>query len=128
MPVAARFHQLRDRVVAAVDQAFAEPIKLSFMKDGRQDDDREAIEVEAILRVGGGKEALASGKVTDNAWRSRFGASPTELHIDRAKYPAIIARSGDRVKAISRQGEPWFEVLSVEDRGEARLVLVLGEV
>jgi len=128
MPVSARFHTLRDRVVASVDQAFAEPVRLSFMKDGKQDPGRPVVEIEAILRVGGGKEVLASGKLTDNSWHSKFAGNPSELYIDRSKYPTIVLRAGDRVKALSRNGEPWFEVLTVQDRGEARLILTLGEV
>lgn len=125
--IPARFHGLRDRVLAQVDRVFAEPIRLSFMKGGAVDPGRPMVEIEAILRVGGGKETSVAGG-RDSGWRSRLNAQRGELHIDRAKYPDIVARQGDRVKALSRQGEPWFEVLAVDDRGETRLVLQLGEV
>lgn len=122
----ARFHGLRDRVLAVVDDKFAEPVKLSFMKDGIVDPARPAVEIEAVLRVGGGKEtAVEGGRSSD--WRSRIQAQRAELHIDRAKYPAIVARQGDKVKALALPGEPWFEVLAVDDRSLARLVLQMGE-
>src|SRR5690242_10158402 len=106
----ARFHALRDRTLAAVDQVFAEPVRLSFLKDGDVDQDRPMVEIEAVLRVGGGKETMVSGG-RDRDWRTKIQAGRAELHIDRAKYPEIVARQGDKVKALSRPGEPWFEVL-----------------
>lgn len=122
----ARFHAIRDRVLAVVDYTFAEPVKIAFMKNGVLDPAREAIEIEAVLRVGGGKEtAVEGGRSSD--WRSRIQAQRAELHIDRAKYPDIVARQGDKVRALARQGEPWFEVLAVDDRSLARLVLQMGE-
>lgn len=122
----ARFHALRDRTLAAVDQTFAEPVRLSFMKDGVLDPNRPAVEIEAVLRVGGGKETSVSGSQGES-WRTRIAAQRAELHVDRARYPTLVARAGDKVKARSRLGEPWFEVLVVDDRSMSRLVLQLGE-
>lgn len=123
----ARYHALRDRVLAQVDNTFAEPVRLSFMKDSVIDPDRPMVEIDAILRVGGGKETSVTGGATQS-WRTQIAAQRAELHIDRAKHSTIVAKPGDRVKALSRQGEPWFEVLAVDDRGMSRLVLQLGEV
>lgn len=121
-----RFQQIRDRTVAAVDTVFAEPVKLSFLKDGEVDPGRPAVEITAVLRVGGGKESsLAPG--TSRAWRSKLAAGKAELHIDRSRYAGPDLQSGDRVRALARRGQPWFEVLRVDDRGDTRLVLELGE-
>lgn len=121
-----RFQQIRDRTVAAVDAVFAEPVKLSFLRDGAVDPARPAAEISAVLRVGGGKESsLAPG--TSRAWRSKVAAGRAELHIDRSLYAGPAPQSGDRVRALARRGQPWFEVLRVDDRGDTRLVLELGE-
>ncbi len=124
---AARYHALRDRVVATVDHVFAEPVFLKLNKGGTLDPARPSVEIEAVLRVGGGKETAASGNRSDASWRLRITAQRAELHIDRTKYPAIEVKPGDEVCAQSRPGEPWFEVLAVDDRGMSRLVLRLGE-
>lgn len=124
--LAARFHALRDRTLGAVDQAFAEPVRLSFFKGGALDASRPAVDIEGCLRVGGGKETMVSGG-RDRDWRSRITAQRAELHIDRAKYPSLVTRQGDKVRALARPGQPWFEVLAVDDRGSSRLVLQLGE-
>ncbi|HEX5935817.1 MAG TPA: hypothetical protein VFY63_16785 [Pseudorhizobium sp.] len=122
-----RFQQIRDRTVAAVDTVFAEPIKLSFLKDSEIDPSRPAVEISAVLRVGGGKESsLAPG--TSRAWRSKLAAGKAELHIDVSRYSGPPVTSGDRVRALARRGQPWFEVLRVDDRGDTRLVLELGEI
>lgn len=123
----ARHHQLRDRTLAIVDRFRAEPVRLSFFNDGALDPDRPARQIEAILRVDPGRDASVSGG-TDRDWRSRVSSQPSQLHVDRAKYPDIAFRKGDKVKALARPGQPWFEVLSVDDRGEPRLVVILGEV
>lgn len=123
----ARYHGLRDRVMAGVDQVHAESVLIKFNRDGITDPSRPAVEIEAVLRVGGGKETAASGNRIDAAWRTRITAQRAELHIDRTKYSSIEAKHGDEVRALSRPGEPWFEVLAVDDRGMSRLVLQLGE-
>lgn len=126
--IPARFHGLRNRILAVTDHVFAEPVRLHPMKNGAVDTGRPVVQFEAVLRAGGGKETLVSGLRTDKAWRAKIQAQRSELHIDRAKYPDIVARTGDKLRGLARPGEPWFEVLGVEDRGEARLVLQLGEV
>lgn len=127
MPVAARFHEIRDRVLAGVDRRFAEPVYVSFLDRGKVDPDRPALTVEGILRVGGGKQSRASNS-SGESWRTQIAAGRAELHLDRAAYAGPGFQPGDRLRAISRASQPWFEVLGVEDRGESRLVLELGEV
>ena len=73
----ARFHALRDRALAAVDRTFAEPVRLSFLKNGAPDPARPMREIEAVLRVGGGKETSVSGGMDQN-WRSRIQAGRAE--------------------------------------------------
>lgn len=125
--LAARFHTYRDRALAAVDRTFAEPVRLHPMAKGAADSSRPVVTIEAVLRVGGGKEVPPSGRASDASWRMRVAAQRAELHIDRAKYANLVCRQGDKIRAIARPGEPWFEVLAVEDRGESRLVLEMGE-
>lgn len=129
MPVAARSHELRDKVLGAVDQRFAEPVRISFLNKEKTeaDPERPAVEIEGVLRTGGGKETGASGARADN-WRTRLAAGKAELHIAAASYDGPRIATGDRVVALSRKGEPWWEVLRVDDRGENRLVLELGEI
>jgi len=120
MPVAARFHEIRDRVVNAVDQRFAEPVRLSFLRKGVADPERPAIEIDGVLR--------ATKERQDGGSRTPLAAGGAELFINQALYSGPRLEVGDRLCALSRPGQPWFEILAIEDRGEARLVLQLGEV
>lgn len=125
--IPARFHGLRDRVVAAVDGVFAEPVRISPMKNGTTDPDREQVLIEAPLRANGAKEGSPSGGQNDRSWRTRIAAQRAELHIDRERYPALVITKGDKVRALSRPGEPVFEVAHVDTRGATRNIAYLQE-
>lgn len=127
MPTAARFHAIRDKVMANVDRTFAEPVRLSFFKAGVVDTTRPSVEIEAVLRVGEGKSTIVSGGQS-GGWRSRIVADKAQLHINRTTYAGPLPKAGDKVKALSRLGEPWFEVVDVDDRSHTRLVLNLNEI
>ena len=123
----ARFHRLRDRALAANDRVFAEPVLLKFNDRGTSDPARPAVTIEAILRAAEGKELAASGLRVDASWRTGISAQRGELHIDRKANPGLKFREGDEIRALSREGQPWFGVLAVDDRGMTRLVLQLEE-
>jgi hypothetical protein len=126
MMLPARFHAIRDRAIAANDRVYAEPVRLAFLLNGAADPSRPAREIEAILRVGGGKNTSVAG-TNDGSWRTRIIAGKAELHVDRTVYPDIVARVQDKVRALARPGQPWFEVSAVDDRGSTRLVLQLNQ-
>lgn len=121
----ARFHELRDELFAAVDDEFAELVLLAFKKDGRADPERPDIEIEAVLRTDEEMSThITGGK--DKNWNSEVSAHLSELSIDRAAYGHISIRKGDLIRALSRHGQPWFEVLFVDDRSHRRLAVKLG--
>lgn len=123
----ARFHALRDRVVAAVDQVFAEPVEIKFLDArGRQDAARPAVTVEAILRSDPERVSSPAGGRTAES-PVRVSAAPAKLFIDPWRYEGPEIRRGDKVVAVSRPGEPVFEVLSVQARTHTRMVCTLGE-
>lgn len=127
MPIGRNYAEIRQRTLAAVDRVFAETVLLAPQKQGRADPDRQPIEIRAPLRVGGGEQTNVSGGQAES-WRTQLASGKAELHIDRATYTGPILRGKDRVRALDRAGQPWFEVLRVDDRGDTRLVLELGEV
>lgn len=114
---------------AAVDQkiglAFGESVRLSFLKNEIVDPARPAIEINAVLHVGG-DDAKPAGMGGD--WRSRLSLGQAELFIDRSTYAGPAPRSGDKVRANDRAGQPWFEIADVSDRYSNLIVLTLGEV
>lgn len=121
----ARFHELRDELFSAVDDELAEPVLLAFKKEGRADPERPNIEIEAVLRTDEELSTHITGG-TDKNWNSEVSAHPSELSIDRATYVNIALCKGDLIRALSRYGQPWFEVLFVDDRSHRRLIVKLG--
>lgn len=113
---------------AAVDQkvglTFGESVRLSFLKNGAVDPSRPAIEITALLHVGGDD----SKPVSDDGdrFRSRLALGQAELFIDRSSYTGPPPRQGDSLRANDRVGQPWFEVAIVSDRYSNLLVLTLG--
>lgn len=123
--VTARFHDLRNELFAAVDEEFAEPIQIAYLKDGSEDNSRQSCEIEAVLRTEAERPTpLTGGK--DKTWNAQVAAHVSELSIDREAYPNIALRKGDKVRALARNGQPWFEVSEVDDRSHRRLKIRLG--
>jgi hypothetical protein len=123
----ARFHALRDRVLAQVDQRFAERVLLSFLgADGRLDASRPSVEIEAPLRTGTKGAANMAGGFSQS-WRTRLAAGKSQLHIDPVANPGIVLRPKDKVRALDRLGQPWFEVVHFDDRNHTRHIAELSE-
>ncbi|PHR23271.1 MAG: hypothetical protein COA37_07975 [Hoeflea sp.] len=126
--LSARYHRLRDLSMTHNDRVFAEPLRFSFFVPGKMsnivDTDRPDREIEGILRVDQGKAPAAP---SSRKSQLRIHAQKAELYIDRSKYPDLVVRSVDRVQALARPGQPWFEVKEIDDRTDGRLVLQLDE-
>jgi hypothetical protein len=114
-----------DRLV--VGKAFAELVRLSFMKNGTADQDRPAVTIEATLHTGGDDSNVMDGANRGDGFRSRLSAGQAELFIDRATYTGPMPRKGDKVRALAREGEPVWEVSGVSDRYSNLLVVSLGQ-
>lgn len=108
-----------DRKMAAT---FGESVRLSFIgSDGRVDPDRPAVTIRAIFEAGGADSiGLGSG------FRARILVNNAELVIDRSTYDGPMPRSRDGVRALDRDGQPWFEVNAVSKRYSNLIVLSLG--
>ena len=122
----AKFHKYRDLAVRAVDDLMGEALRIVPMDGGRIDPARTPGEVTAPLRVGAEESDGVGGK--SQAWRSRISSGKAQAHISREAYPDLVVRKGDRLRAIERAGQPWFEVDAVADRDHARLILELVEI
>jgi hypothetical protein len=124
--MAAPFRELADEMMAEVDDVMAERVGLAFLRDGVSDPDRENVDILAPLRTGDGSASSMAGSLVQS-WRVRIAAGKAELQIDRTAYPGIVLRAKDKVRALDRPGQPWFEVLHVDDRSLTRLIVQLGE-
>ena len=122
----ARYISIRDRVQKAVDKTFAEEVELKFLKGGVSDAERENTNVTAPLRTRDVAAKNLSGGMAQK-WKTKIAAAGGTLSISRVSYVGPIPQKGDKVRAIERPGQPFFEVLDIDDRSHARLVLMLGD-
>lgn len=110
---------------SAVDRTFSEPLALFFLAKGKADAMRVNLTVEAPLVVGAGASDSPAGRV--QSWGSRIASGKARAFIARSTYSGPAIREGDKLRAVNRAGQPWFEVAHVDDRDATRLILHLVE-
>ena len=117
---------LREELMEEVDDVWAEAVRHLPLISGSKDPDRAAVEIIAVLRTSDRETARMNFGRGTNA-RAGVTADGGSLRIDRAVYAALVVRKGDKVVALDRDGQPVFEVLSVDDRSHLRLICELGD-
>ncbi|WP_018183994.1 hypothetical protein [Kaistia granuli] len=120
----ANWRNLEAGVDRKVGLTFGESVRLSFLRGGVVDPARPAVDINAVLHVGG-DDSKPVGDGTDR-YRSRLALGQAELFIDRSTYAGPPPRQGDGLRANDRAGLPWFEVAIVSDRYSNLIVLTLG--
>lgn len=117
---------LREDLMVEVDDVWSETVRHLPLADGRKDPERDAVEFTAVLRTGDrDAERMSFGR--GNSARAGVAADGGHLRIDRVVHAALMVRKGDKVVALDRDGQPVFEVLSVDDRSHLRLICELGD-
>lgn len=121
----ANWRKLEAMVDQKMTRSYGESVRLSFLKGQVADPDRQMIEVDAILHVGG-DDSRAPGPT--GTYRSRLSLGEAELFLDRSTYSGPDPKVGDKVRANDRAGKPWFEVAAVSDRYSNLIVVKLGQI
>lgn len=121
----ANWRKLEVMVDQKMARSYGESVRLSFLKGQVADPDRQMIEVDAILHVGG-DDSRAPGPT--GTYRSRLSLGEAELFLDRSTYSGPVPKVGDKVRANDRAGKPWFEVAAVSDRYSNLIVVKLGQI
>ncbi|SFQ55682.1 hypothetical protein SAMN05421853_11013 [Roseivivax halotolerans] len=93
------------------------------LENGLTDNSRDVIDLTAVLRVGNAEPSSVGG----STWNSRLAVDKAQAHVSHSAYPELEIKVGDKLRAVERPGEPWFEVLSINDRMQGRLIVELGE-
>lgn len=114
------------KVDRTVGSTFGESVRLSFLKKGVVDPDREALTVSALLHVEGDDPSTPGGRGSGK-FAMQLSAGEAALFIDRSVYLGPAAAQGDRVQALDRAGKPWFEVAYVSDRHTNLIILTLTQ-
>lgn len=118
----AAWQDLEARLDGVVFGRFGEQVRLSFLKNGEVDPDRQAADLVGVLAVGSDEIERIPGR------NVAVAAGFAKLILDGSTYAGPLVRAGDRVRANERAGQPWFEVRAVEDRHSNLIILALSEV
>jgi len=121
----ANWRKLEAMVDQKMARSYGESVRLSFLKGQVADPDRQMIEINALLHVGG-DDSRAPGPT--GTYRSRLSLGEAELFLDRSTYTGPDPKVGDKVRANDRAGKPWFEVAAVSDRYSNLIVVKLGQI
>ena len=123
----ARFHDIRDRAIAKVDAMMAEQVRSFPLRNGLVDPGRQQAVFAAVVRTGNAKsESMQGGAM--QSWGQRITANEAEAHVARAGQVLPWFREGDKLRLIERPGQPFVEILRINDRQHGRIVLHLGAV
>ena len=126
MVIPANYQADLDRVVGGNDVDLGERVFLAYLDGGVSDPDRTNEEIDAILRVGTERTSAPQGGA-GISWQTKLAGGEAELHISRSAYPNAILKTGDKVRALARVGQPWFEVATVNTRAQPRIIVRLNE-
>jgi len=121
----ANWRKLEAMVDQKMTRSYGESVRLSFLKGQVADPDRQMIEINALLHVGG-DDSRAPGPT--GTYRSRLSLGEAELFLDRSTYAGPDPKVGDKVRANDRAGKPWFEVAAISDRYSNLIVVKLGQI
>lgn len=120
------FDEHRDALYEEVDAEFAEPLRIFPLAKEKRIEGHPPFDIEAILRTEDRASLQPDGGNNSN-WNIKLAASKAAVAIDRALYPELELAEGYRLCALSRPGQPMFEVSFVDPRSHRRLYAVLSE-
>lgn len=108
----ANWHRLTALAARAADRLFGEPVRLSFLDDGLMDTTRPPLDVRAQIHLPGERDvAPARGGAS---FSTQVVGNAGLLIIHKASLGCAL-RQGDLVRASGRDGQPWFDILAVDE-------------
>ncbi|MCB8835943.1 hypothetical protein [Aurantimonas sp. VKM B-3413] len=125
MPILSTLAETQRAVIT--DDAFGERILVVPRVKGQVDPDRSEVEIVGVLRTGPVKDANMTEGGMAQSWRTMLSAGKAELHLDQHRYPDLVIRKDDEIRALERPGQPWFAVETFDDRNAPRLIIGLSE-
>lgn len=115
----ANWQNLTAMATRTADRLFGEPVRLSFLKGGEEDPGRPMAELQAQLHLPGEGDVVPSR--SNSSFTTHLVGGTGLLIIQKAAFTGEL-RQGDKVRADARDGQPWFEILTVDDKGPGQIV------
>lgn len=117
---------LKNRLPSMVDKFHAERVMFIPIKNGGADQTREREQITGVLRV---RPNEAKGPQSGNAstFKSKAKSNDAELYLDAANYAEFKIEQGDKIQAIERAGQPFFQVECRNPRDQNRITVELSD-
>lgn len=115
----ANWQNLTAMATRTADRLFGEPVRLSFFKGGQEDPARPLVDLRAQLHLPGESDVTPSR--SNSSFTTQLVGGTGLLIIQKSVFAGEL-RQGDKVRADARDGQPWFEILSVDANGAAQIV------
>lgn len=115
----ANWQNLTAMATRTADRLFGEPVRLSFLKAGQEDPARPMVDLRAQLHLPGESDVVPSR--SNSSFTTHLVGGTGLLIIQKALFTGEL-RQGDKVRANARDGQPWFEVLTVDAKDSAQIV------
>lgn len=115
----ANWHNLTAMATRTADRLFGEPVRLSFLKGGLEDSDRPMQDLRAQLHLPGESDVVPSR--SNSSFTTHLVGGTGLLIIQKASFNGIL-RQGDKVRADAREGQPWFDIGTVDVNGAGQIV------
>ena len=117
----ANWRALTAMATGVTSRLFREPVCLSFFKQGLVDPTRPKIEqIDAQLHLP--EETDGKTGRSSSQFQTEVVSGVGLLIIQKADFVDRALITGDKVCALDRAGQPWFEILSVDTRGADQIV------
>lgn len=115
----ANWQNLTAMATRTADRLFGEPVRLNFFKAGQEDPDRPKADIRAQLHLPGESDVVPSR--SNSSFTTHLVGGTGLLIIQKAVFAGEL-RQGDKVRADARDGQPWFEILTVDGNGPGQIV------
>jgi hypothetical protein len=115
----ANWLKLTAMATRTADRLFGEPVRLSFLKGGQPDPERAIVDLRAQVHLPGETDVLPARG--NSSFTTHLVGGAGLLIIQKAAFDGDL-RQGDKVRADARDGQPWFEILTVDAKGPGQIV------
>lgn len=115
----ANWQDLAAKATQTADRVFGEPVRLSFFKHGSADPARPPVNVRGQLHLPGESDVVPGR--SNASFTTQLVGGTGLLVIQKIVFSGEL-RQGDKVRADDRDGQPWFEILTVDNAGASQIV------
>lgn len=109
------WQELTGQANRIADDVFGELVRLSFFRNGSLDPSRQPLQCRAQLHLPGEGPGFPQSK---SQFSMQVIGGTGLLIVQKHALGNVRLSAGDKVKPCARDEQPWFEIVSVDARGQ----------